>query len=166
MRRRITVVGSVCVCLLSHISPLERPFVLKILSSTQRATEVKKFVGFSLKPLHCRDPALPRQYVRSAIFLQKVRIHISSIYHAVVPRVLHFSAFIGLGRFAPLALNAEHSPIVIAEALKMSLVLHFLLLCVISCDEGCTAVFEEWVCGGVTPSLVVHSFCHLQGGYN
>ena len=29
-----------CVCLLSHISPLERLFVLKILSRTQRATEV------------------------------------------------------------------------------------------------------------------------------
>ena len=41
----------VCVCLLSQISPLERLFVLKILSRTQRATEVKKFVGFSLKPL-------------------------------------------------------------------------------------------------------------------
>ena len=30
------------------------------LSHTQRATEVKKFVGFSLKQLRCRDPALPR----------------------------------------------------------------------------------------------------------
>ena len=44
----------VCVCLLSQISPLERLFVLKILSRTQRATEVKKFVGFSLKPLRSR----------------------------------------------------------------------------------------------------------------
>ena len=35
------VVGSVCVCQLSHISPLERLFVLKILSHTQQATEVK-----------------------------------------------------------------------------------------------------------------------------
>ena len=48
-----------CVCLLSHISPLERLFVLKTLSRTQRATKVKKCVGFSLKPLRCRDPALP-----------------------------------------------------------------------------------------------------------
>ena len=47
-----------CVRLLSHISPLERLFVLKILSRTQRATEVKTFVGFSLKPLGCRDPEL------------------------------------------------------------------------------------------------------------
>ena len=65
MRRRVTVVVlSVCVCvsvcLLSHISPLERLFVLKILSRTQRATEVKKYVGFSLKPLRCGDPALLR----------------------------------------------------------------------------------------------------------
>ena len=42
MRRRVTVVGSVCVCvcvsvcLLSHISPLEHLFVLKILSRTQK----------------------------------------------------------------------------------------------------------------------------------
>ena len=55
---RVTVLGRVCVCvcvsvyLLSHISPLERPFVLKILSCTKQAMEVKKFVGFSLKPLH------------------------------------------------------------------------------------------------------------------
>ena len=58
---RVTVVGSVClcVCLLSHISPLERLFVLKTLSRTQRATKVNTFVGFSLKPLRCRDPALP-----------------------------------------------------------------------------------------------------------
>ena len=39
-----TVVGSVC--LLSHISPLERLFVLKTLSSTQRATKVKNLWGF------------------------------------------------------------------------------------------------------------------------
>ena len=36
----------------SHISPLERLFVLKILLRTQRATEVKIFVGFSLKQLN------------------------------------------------------------------------------------------------------------------
>ena len=35
-----------CVCLLSHISPLERLFVLKILSRTQRTTKIKKFVFF------------------------------------------------------------------------------------------------------------------------
>ena len=34
--------------------------VLKILSHTQRSTEVNIFVRFSLKPLHCRDPALPQ----------------------------------------------------------------------------------------------------------
>ena len=46
------------VCMLSHISLLERLFILKILSRTERATEVQKFVGFSLKPLRCRDPAV------------------------------------------------------------------------------------------------------------
>ena len=57
---RVTVVGSVCVCvcLLSHISPLKRLFVLKLLSRTQRATEVKKYVGFSLKPLPSKVMAL------------------------------------------------------------------------------------------------------------
>ena len=45
--RRATVV----VCLV-----LEHLFVLKMPSHTQRATEVKKFVDVSLKPLHCRDP--------------------------------------------------------------------------------------------------------------
>ena len=44
------------VCLLSHISHMERLFILKTLSRTQWATKVKIFVGFSLKPLHCRDP--------------------------------------------------------------------------------------------------------------
>ena len=52
----------VSVCLLSQISPLERLFVLKILSRTQRAAEVEKFVGISLKPLRCRDTPLPAGY--------------------------------------------------------------------------------------------------------
>ena len=56
----VLFIGSVClcVCLLSHISPMERLFVPKTLSRTQRATKVKIFVGFSLKPLRCRDTAL------------------------------------------------------------------------------------------------------------
>ena len=58
MRRRVTVVGSVCVsvCL---ISPLEHLFALNILSRTQRTAKVKKIVRFSLKPLRWRDLALP-----------------------------------------------------------------------------------------------------------
>ena len=44
-----------------HISPMERLFVLKTLSRTQRATKVKN-LWFSLKPLRCRDPALPPLY--------------------------------------------------------------------------------------------------------
>ena len=67
----------VCVCLLSHISPMERLFVLKTLSRTQRARKVKMFLGFSLKPLRCRDPALPplcgRAYSRP-FFLRKARM--------------------------------------------------------------------------------------------
>ena len=47
---------SVClfVCLLSHISPMERLLVLKTLSRTQRETKVKKFVGICLKRLRSR----------------------------------------------------------------------------------------------------------------
>ena len=61
---KVTVVGYVClsVCLLSHISPLECLFILKSMSRTQRAPNIKKFVGISLKPLHCGDPALPALY--------------------------------------------------------------------------------------------------------
>ena len=68
-----------CVCLLSHISPMERLFVLKTLSRTQRTTKVKKYVGFSLKPLRCRDTALAHctAPVQSAIFTpRKTRMRI------------------------------------------------------------------------------------------
>ena len=54
MRRRVTVVPGIC-----HISPLARLFVLNIMSHTQRATKVKIFWVFSLKPLRCRNQALP-----------------------------------------------------------------------------------------------------------
>ena len=71
---RVMVVGSVClsVCRLSHISPLERLFVLKSMSRTQQATKVKKFVRFSLKLLSCGDPALVRHTVRQPFF-QRIR---------------------------------------------------------------------------------------------
>ena len=49
---------SVCVCLLSHILPTERLFVLKMLSRTQRATKVKIFVAKCLKQLRSR--VMPR----------------------------------------------------------------------------------------------------------
>ena len=49
---RVTVVG--LVCLLSHISPTERLFILKMLSRTQQATKVKQFVGICLKRLRSR----------------------------------------------------------------------------------------------------------------
>ena len=69
---RVTIVGFFClsVCLLSHISPLERLFVLKTLSRTQQATKVKTIVGFSLILLRCRDLALSALYgyLSSAIF--------------------------------------------------------------------------------------------------
>ena len=91
MRRRVTVlVLSVCLCVcpLSHISPLERLFVMKLLSHTKWAMEVKKFVGFSLKPLRCGDPALLhwKPYVRSAIFLRKARMRIIVIKGHEYPR--------------------------------------------------------------------------------
>ena len=81
------------VCLLSHISPMERLFVLKTLSRTQQATKVKKFVGFSLKPLRCRDPALPPLYGH-AYSRPFFHAYFSCIYaHDTPPRVQHFSAF-------------------------------------------------------------------------
>ena len=83
----------VCVCLLGHISPLERLFVLKILSRTQPATKVQKIVGFSLKPLCCGDPALPPTKAINTVGVDSVH---ACYMHAVVPRVLHFSAFIPL----------------------------------------------------------------------
>ena len=84
---RVTVVVmsvSLSVCL--SVTPLERLFVLKTLSRTQRATKVKKFVGFSLKPLRCRDPALPPLYGHAysrPFFLRKARMRIISRYHVV-----------------------------------------------------------------------------------
>ena len=72
---------------------MERLFVLKTLSRTQRATKVKKFVGFSLKPLRCRDPALPPLYGH-AYSRPFFHAYFSCIYaHDTPPRVQHFSAF-------------------------------------------------------------------------
>ena len=89
------------VCLLSHISPMERLFGLKTLSRTQQATKVKKFVGFSLKPLRCRDPALPPLYGHAYsrpffhAYFSCTRMRISRVLYAhdTPPRVQHFSAF-------------------------------------------------------------------------
>ena len=75
-------------CLLSHISPMERLFVLKTLSRTQRTTKVKKFVGFSLKLLRCRDPALPPLYghAYSRPFFSCTRMRISRVYTRMIHR--------------------------------------------------------------------------------
>ena len=56
-----------CVCLLSHISPTERLFVLKTLSRTQRATKVKTLVGICLKRLRSR--VMPRNMSEKANML-------------------------------------------------------------------------------------------------
>ena len=80
------------VCLLSHISPMERLFVLKTLSRAQQATKVKKFVGFSLKPLRCRDPALPPLYGHAYsrpffhAYFSCTRMHISRVYTPMIHR--------------------------------------------------------------------------------
>ncbi|CAI8019253.1 hypothetical protein GBAR_LOCUS11591, partial [Geodia barretti] len=50
------------VCLLLSISLLECLFVPETLPSTQRATKVRKYVGFSLKMFRCRARALPPLY--------------------------------------------------------------------------------------------------------
>ena len=97
----------VCVCLLSHISLLERLFVLKTLSRTQRATKVKKFVGFSLKPLRCRDPALPPLYghAYSRPFFSCTRMRISRVY----TRMIHRRGFSTLVLFIVVAMPRQDS---------------------------------------------------------
>ena len=82
---------SVClsVCLsVSHLTP-GAYFILKMLSRTQQAMEVKQFVGFSdTAPLQrSSTPSVERPYVQSAIFLWKARMCMGT-------RVLHFSAFV------------------------------------------------------------------------
>ena len=57
----------VCVCPLSHISPLGLLFVLKTRLRTHRETKVKKFVVFSLKLCRSRATALPALYGYHAV---------------------------------------------------------------------------------------------------
>ena len=78
---RVTVLGSVCVSVKSHLTygVSVRP------ENTVSYSVGKKFVGFSLKQLCCRDAALPRcmPYVQSAIFPAE-SMHVNySIYHVV-----------------------------------------------------------------------------------
>ena len=73
---------------------MERLFVLKTLSRTQRATKVKKFVGFSLKPLRFEDPALPTLYgyPSGAIFaMRKIAHALSPRVHVVMDAAIFFS---------------------------------------------------------------------------
>ena len=58
----VCVCVCVCVCPLSHISLLRLLFVLKTLLRTQRATKVKIFVAFPLKPCRSRATTLPALY--------------------------------------------------------------------------------------------------------
>ena len=101
---RVTVLGlSVCVSVKSHLTSgaSVRP---EILLSTQQATEVKIFVGFSLKQLRCWDQALPPLKAictighfscekRACALSRTVNIETQC---RVAPRVLNFSAFIYL----------------------------------------------------------------------
>ena len=54
-----------CVCLLFYISPLECLFVPETIPFTQRATKVRKYVGFSLKMLRCRARSRKSQYANT-----------------------------------------------------------------------------------------------------
>ena len=67
---------------------MERLFVLKTRSRTQRATKVKRFVEFSLKSLRCRDPALPPLYghAYSRPFFSCTRMRISRVYTRMIHR--------------------------------------------------------------------------------
>ena len=97
---RVTVVGFVCaVCLLSHISLLERLFILKSMSRT-RATKVKKFVRFALKLLCCGDLTLPSSYghtYRLPFFTHVRYTYEHTRISAQRAKGLHFSAFHYLG---------------------------------------------------------------------
>ena len=62
--------------------------MLKILSRTQHATEVKKFVGFSLKVLRCRDPVLPP--LKAICTVGHFPVESGHAHYSA--RVLHFSA--------------------------------------------------------------------------
>ena len=78
---RVTVVG-LSVCPLVNISRLEHLFVLKTLSHTQRATNVKMIGGITLKPLHCRDSALQHCTAIRAVghfyFAENTHVHYST----------------------------------------------------------------------------------------
>ena len=95
---RVTVVGF-SVCPLVANSLQERLFVLKTLSRTQRATKVKRFVGFSLKPLRCRDPAPPPLYGHAYsrpffhVYFSCTRMRISRVYTRMIHR-RGFSTFV------------------------------------------------------------------------
>ena len=79
-RKRLCV--CVSVCLLSHISVSVRPENAVTYSVGNRG---KKFVGFSLKPLRCRDPALPPlNAIRTVGHFPTESVHAHySIYHLV-----------------------------------------------------------------------------------
>ena len=75
---------------------------MECLLRTQRATKVKIFVGFSLKPLRCRDPALPPLYghAYSRPFfhaISRVRACVFLVYTRMVHVHAHDTLFIGLG---------------------------------------------------------------------
>ena len=101
-------------CLLSHISPMERLFVLKTLSRTQRATKVKKYVGFSLKPLRCRDPALPPLYghAYSRPFFSCTRMRIYRVY----TRMIHRRGFSTLVLFILYCISCDDTVIMMMQS--------------------------------------------------
>ena len=94
------------------------------ISVTGRGLCVKKFVGFSLKPLRCRDPALPPlKAIRTVGHFPMESTHAHySIYHVVsglcgvivscglstmARRVLNFSAFICFKALVPLLQESD-----------------------------------------------------------
>ena len=68
-----------------------------VLLRTKWATTVKKLWGFSETIMLQRSntPSFERPYVQSAILLRKA-------YERMVPRVLHFSAFIAIALLKPI----------------------------------------------------------------
>ena len=124
MRRRVTVVVlSVCVCVSVKSHLTSGASVLPENTVTHSAAmEVKKFVGFSLKPLRCRDPALPP--LTAIHTVGHFPADSTHAHYSISPRVLHFSAYGAL--YSPIS-NKHSSTIYLCLWLYLCVVIIYQL---------------------------------------